>query len=273
MIREQVEVSLDVEQHGESSLVLGVLLDERDAVSSTVLFLLVLLAEDRPLQVSDEGAVRFLRPDLQGFANIFEEVRVADLGGQSWVHVLESGLDGLVLVRDDATQLVARVPNLHEEVPVREVILRRGEEADGDVVGRVINPVDEGDFLLVAFDGHVLRIHEQHAVETIPVAVLLRDVVVVRNMGKLFQETPVRRADALARACRKRAETRAFEVQRERLLLPTEVEAERFSALRAAVAFQAVATALFSGAPALAARTVGVLFLGTSMLKMENEAR
>lgn len=151
--------------------------------------------EDVFLHFRKKCSVGFFASGLECATDVLEEVHVADLGDAAWEDVLRSHADGIILIAGNAPQRVVHVLELREELDHCLKVLGGGKKADGNVVRDVIHAVDEGNLLLVAFDGDVFPIHNQRASEALPVAVPGGDIVVMRQCLQLLHQACVRRIE------------------------------------------------------------------------------
>ena len=125
-----------------------------------------------------------------------------------------------------------------EELHVGGEVLGRRQEPDGNVVGQVIDAVDEGNLAVIAFHCNKLSIHNKEAAESLGIAVGEGDLVVVWKMLKLCNDATVGRIDAFTNAGSQRPNARAFKMEREQWLwLPSVIDGETLPAIIAEVSF------------------------------------
>ena len=245
----------------------------------------VLLPEERKgedvlLEVREETPVGFLAPDLEGSADVLEEMDVTELDDDVREDVSGCHSDGLVIVAGEGNKRVIRIFELLEVLHPSLKALGGCKEADWDVMRPVVDAVEERNLLLVTLHCNVLAVHNEGASEAFPIAVPGGDVVVVREPCQLCDDSRVRSIEAPADPRRKRTNARALEVEIQEgfCLFPAVIDAETFPAIVAAMPLQTVARAIPAGAQTateLARRTMALcsLFLEVNMFKKEKGAK
>lgn len=166
--------------------------------------------EDLFLKISEEVPVGLFASHFERSSDVLKEVDMTELDDDTWVHLFRGETDGFVVVADECLQLIAGVLELREVLQHHLEVLRWGKQAHGNVVGQVIDAVDERNLLLVAFDCDVFSIDHQKPAEAFWIAVAERDLVVVRESIQFAHKRSVGRINAFADACCERARARAF---------------------------------------------------------------
>lgn len=197
--------------------------------------------EDLFLEIGQEAPVGLFASHFERSADVLEEVDMTELDDDTGVHLFRGETNGLVVVADECLKVVARVLELREVLEHRLEVLRWCKQADGNVVGQVVDAVDEGNLPVVAFDCHILSIDHQKPAEAFGIAVAERDLVVVRESIQFMYERSVGRVNAFADAGRERAGARALEMQRQqRFCFAAMINAETLPAIVAEVSFETI---------------------------------
>ena len=185
-------------------------------------------AEDMFFDVFEETVVVLAGSDPQVTANVFEEMDMAELDEDIGEDVPGCHANGFMVIAGDRDERVIYVLQLREVLHPGFKTLRGRKEADGDVMGSVIDAVEEGNLLLVAPHSDVLPVHDDLSSETFPVAVVSRDIIVVRQCIEFLNEACVCPIEALPYSRCEGTDACAFEVKIEEgfLLLPTMIDAE-----------------------------------------------
>ena len=184
-------------------------------VTFEVLFPKEGMGEDVLLKVCEETPVGFLAPNLEGSSDVLEEVDVTELDDDVRKDVSGCHSDGFVIVAGDGDQRVIRILEFLEVLHPGLKALGGSEEADRDVVGQVINAVEERNLPFVALHRNVLSVHNERSSESLAIAVPGSDVVVMGEDCEFSNELPVSSTDALGGTACECANARAFEVQRQ----------------------------------------------------------
>lgn len=159
-----------------------------------------LLAEHCLFEVGDEWTILLLGSRVQCTANVLQEMRVAELHKLVLVHGIQCCPDVLIVIADNPTKAVVGIPQLHEELSTSEIVLARHENTDRNVMGFVVDAIDEGNLSVVSLHLHVLSIHEQAIAVLVGVAVFECDEIVVGKFCQFVAELPVRCTECLSRA-------------------------------------------------------------------------
>ena len=271
--REEIAIVEDVVQCGNFQRIIVVAWCSPTNVPLQVCLAEIRKFEDLFFEIFHKFSVGFLTSHFQGFADVLEEMDVAELDDDSRVHLSCCHADGFIVITDDGKQFVACVLELHEELLHRQKVLGWSEHAYRDVVRQVINPEDEGNLPVVALHGHVLPIDDKEAAESLGIAVRERDVVVMRQSIQFRRQCSVGGINAFADSCRECAGTCAFEMQREQwFCLASVIDAETLPAIVAEVPLQATTRAFPLRCETAAVRTSKMaarsLFLGVDMFKV-----
>ena len=141
---------------------------------------------------------------------------MAELDQNIWEDVLCGHPDRRVIITGDRHERVVHVLKLREVLyPCFEAFGGR-EEADGDIVGSVIDAVEEGNLLLVAPHSDVLPVHDDLTSEAFSIAVIMRNAVVMRKLVELCHELSVGRSNTNAFSTGKGADACSLQVQIEK---------------------------------------------------------
>ena len=168
--------------------------------------------EDFLFEVIDKFSVRFVASHFQGFADVLQEVDMAELDDDAGVHLTRCHANGFVVIADDSKEFVTGVLELREELHQRREVLRRCKQADRNIMRQVINAVDERNLPVISFYRNKLPVHHEEAAEALGIAVGERDLIVVRQRIQLGHKCSVGGINALPNACSERAGARTFEV-------------------------------------------------------------
>lgn len=105
----------------------------------------------------------------------------------------------------------------------------------------VIDAVDEGNLPIVSFHRHKLSIHDEEATEAFGVAVGKGDLIFVRKIIQLCDNSIVGSIRAFTDSCSKCSSACTFQVQREqRFRFAPMINAEALSAIAAKMTFQTI---------------------------------
>ena len=159
MVRKEVEVFFNMLQHRNSCCIVLIFCDKLNQISSHVFLLFELFAENSLFEIGDERFVFLLCSCVESFANIFQEVCVAELYGLVLVHTVECSTNALVVIANNATKTVVCVSQFHEELSESKVVLTRHKDTNRNVVCFVVNAVDEWNLSVIAFYLYKLSIH------------------------------------------------------------------------------------------------------------------
>ena len=204
------------------------------------------LAEEREskdllLKIIHESSVGLFASDLEGSSDVFKKVHMAQLNDALWVHIFCCHADGFIVITDEGEQFIARVFEFHEELHECMVVLRECEHADRNIVCKVINAVEEGNLPIETFHRHKFSIHNKETTETFGIAVRERNLVVVRKMLQLCDNSSVGRINSFTDFCSECASARTFQVKRkQRLRFAPMINAETLPAIAAAMTFQTI---------------------------------
>lgn len=234
--------------------------------------------EDMLFDITEEALVVLVTPDPEIVPDVLEEMDMAELREDIGEDVFRSHFDGFIVVTGDRDERVIRILEFREVLHPCLEALGGCKEADRNVMGSVIDAVEQGDFLLVAFHRHILPIHDDLPAEAPPIAVIVCDVVVMGQRMELCKDFLVGCSDADIAAAGERTDACSLEVQiQERFfLLPAVINAEVPVTIIAVVPIEASPGSFpaRTQTPAKFAGTVAWLsvFLGVSMFVGEKTA-
>ena len=233
--------------------------------------------EDLLFQIGEKTSVRLFAADFERSSDVLEEVDVAELDDDIGVDGFGRHADGFVVVADERLKCVSGVLELREILEHRLVVLGGGQQADGNVVGEVVDAVNERNLVVIAFHGDELPIDDEEATETFGIAVTERDIVVVGQCLQFGHNASVGCVDAFADSSGNRADAGTLQMQREQgLCFASVIDGEALPAIIAEVPSQAIsrpfllrAATATEFAEELASCSV---FFGVNMFKVEKRA-
>ena len=186
--------------------------------------------------------------------------------------------NGFMVIAGDRDERVIHVPELREVLHPGFEALRGRKETDRNVMGSVIDAVEKGNLLLVTSHGDVLPIDDDLPSETLPIAVISRDVIVVGQCVEFLNDARVGPIKPFPYPRCESADACAFEVKIEKgfLLLAAMIDAEVPMTIIAVVPIHAPSRS-FPARTKTSAEFAGTvaslsLFLGVNMFKGEKTA-
>lgn len=169
------ESSLDICQYTHTANIPSVPRDQFPGKDSKFLPTSSLFEE--MLNLPHERQIGWISRDPEGGTDGLFVVAVAQLDDTSRIYVVCCLVDVLVVITDHRSQRIQQELERLKEGKTRCVVFRNREDIRGNIMGQVVNAVENRDLAIIAFDLDVLAIHEEYPAEAR--TVLPRDVCTV----------------------------------------------------------------------------------------------